>query len=111
MHTSPSHQGSLRDVDTIISDLHEAESIYNAEVIDQPPDEREGLPPRHVYSPYHLSILLILAPASILGVLARLGLVALTSFPGQSVYSLLYVQGVGCFVMGIGLKLKGPLGD
>ncbi|TFK23234.1 hypothetical protein FA15DRAFT_687942 [Coprinopsis marcescibilis] len=53
----------------------------------------------------------VLTPASILGLLARLGLQALGSFDGQSVFPLLYVQGLGCFVMGICLRLKEPLGQ
>ncbi|KAH6915364.1 CrcB-like protein-domain-containing protein [Coprinopsis sp. MPI-PUGE-AT-0042] len=94
-----------------LDQLQEAEETRHAETIDRPPNENEGIGPPKVYRPFDLPVLLILAPASILGLLARLGLQALTSFPGQSAFSLLYVQGLGCFIMGMGLRLKGPLGN
>jgi hypothetical protein len=51
-------------------------------------------------------VLLLLIPASIFGVLARLGLEALVTYDGQSISTLAYVQGLGCFVMGFGLEMK-----
>jgi CrcB protein len=53
----------------------------------------------------------LLMPASILGVLARLGLQALVTYDGQCVFPLAYVQATGCFIMGLGLGLKEPLGN
>lgn len=77
-------------------DLGEAGS---AGPIDKPPD-----------APLSFPVLALLAPAAVFGVLARLGLVALTNFDGHSVFPLAYVQAVGCLVMGFGLRLKTPLG-
>ncbi|KAF8450606.1 CrcB-like protein-domain-containing protein [Boletus edulis BED1] len=50
-------------------------------------------------------------PASILGVLARLGLQALVTYDGESIFSLAYVQATGCFIMGIALGMKAPFGN
>ncbi|KAJ7638875.1 CrcB-like protein-domain-containing protein [Roridomyces roridus] len=47
-------------------------------------------------------------PFSILGVLARLGLTALSTYSGQSIFSLAYVQATGCLIMGFCLALKEP---
>ncbi|KIJ70027.1 hypothetical protein HYDPIDRAFT_171942 [Hydnomerulius pinastri MD-312] len=49
-------------------------------------------------------------PASIFGVLARLGLQALVTYSGESIFPLAYVQATGCFIMGIGLGMKTPFG-
>ncbi|KIM46123.1 hypothetical protein M413DRAFT_441183 [Hebeloma cylindrosporum] len=75
--------------------------------IDEPPGVDGG--PR-LYEPFSFPILALLAPAAVFGVLARVGLVALMTFEGKSVFQLAYVQGVGCLIMGIGLSLKAPLG-
>lgn len=91
--------------------LQDNDNTHRAETIGRPPSSDEGIPAAKVYQPFALPVLLILAPASILGVLARLGLQALTSFSGQSVFSLLYVQSLGCFVMGMGSGFKEPLGN
>jgi hypothetical protein len=85
--------------------LEYAESIST---IDRPPQ-----PPvrsAEVYHPYSLPVLAILAPASILGTLARLGILALVNYDGQSIFPLAYVQAVGCVVMGFGLASKASLG-
>ena len=87
------------------------DSLHRAETIDRPPSADEGIPAAKVYKPFALPVLLILAPASILGVLARLGLQALTSFDGQGIFSLLYAQCLGCFIMGMGVRLKEPFGN
>ncbi|KAF8974502.1 CrcB-like protein-domain-containing protein [Flammula alnicola] len=50
-------------------------------------------------------------PASILGALARLGLVALTTYDGQSIFPLAYAQAVGCLIMGFGVRFKEPIGQ
>ncbi|KIK68076.1 hypothetical protein GYMLUDRAFT_36907 [Collybiopsis luxurians FD-317 M1] len=49
-------------------------------------------------------------PASIFGVLARVGLIALGTYEGQAIFPLAYVQGLGCFLMGYFLYLKEPMG-
>jgi fluoride exporter len=50
-------------------------------------------------------------PASVFGVLARLGLQALGSYDGRSIFPLAYPQAVGCLIMGIVLPLKDTIGD
>ncbi|KAJ7754250.1 CrcB-like protein-domain-containing protein [Mycena maculata] len=48
-------------------------------------------------------------PFSVLGVLARLGLTALATYSGDSIFPLAYVQTTGCLIMGFCLALKEPL--
>ncbi|KAE9396625.1 hypothetical protein BT96DRAFT_860770 [Gymnopus androsaceus JB14] len=114
---SPSDPENARRIHT---SLHDAGSEVSLSSVDLPPPRRRStqhsdiLPtnstsePHHAFSPH---VLFLLMPASIFGVLMRLGLVALTTYNGQSVFSLAYVQGLGCFVMGIGIALKEPLGE
>ncbi|KAJ7498859.1 CrcB-like protein-domain-containing protein [Mycena latifolia] len=47
-------------------------------------------------------------PFSVFGVLARLGLSALATYSGQSIFSLAYAQATGCLIMGFCLALKEP---
>ena len=68
--------------------------------------DRPSLQPQ----PFALSVLALLIPASILGVLARLGLLALCTYDGSSIFPLAYVQAVGCLIMGIALGLKESFG-
>jgi fluoride exporter len=57
-----------------------------------------------------LPVLALLAPASIFGVLARLGLLSLGTYDGQAIFPLAYIQAAGCLMMGLGLGLKESLG-
>jgi CrcB protein len=66
-------------------------------------------PPPQLFHPLSWEILALLMPASVFGALARLGLDALTSYDGESIFPLAYVQGVGCLVMGFCLALKVPI--
>ncbi|KAJ7757476.1 MFS general substrate transporter [Mycena metata] len=59
----------------------------------------------HPLSPHTLALLMLF---SVLGVLARLGLSALTNYSGQSVFPLAYSQAIGCLIMGFCLALKEP---
>jgi hypothetical protein len=68
-------------------------------------------PPPQLFHPMNWEIIALLMPASVFGVLARLGLDALTSYDGQSIFPLAYVQGVGCLVMGFCLALKVPISE
>lgn len=68
-------------------------------------------PPPQLFHPLSWEILALLMPASVFGVLARLGLDALTSYDGESIFPLAYVQGVGCLVMGFCLALKVPISE
>jgi hypothetical protein len=94
---------------------HESEAdstIESAERIERPPAEEEGIKPQYkIYPPLSFAVLALLAPASILGTLARLGLLAMTRYDGQSIFSLAYVQALGCLIMGFALRLKEPIGQ
>ncbi|KAK7061781.1 CrcB-like protein-domain-containing protein [Favolaschia claudopus] len=61
------------------------------------------------YHPFSIHYIALLAPFSVFGVLARLGLSALTTYAGQSIFSLAYSQAVGCLIMGFLLELKEPI--
>ena len=43
----------------------------------------------------------IIIPFSIAGVLVRIALTRLETYPGSPVFGLVYAQWVGCFIMGI----------
>jgi len=102
---------ALRHRNSVGSALARHEAIEDAQSlasIDRPPEEE--LPSSKVYHPFSIPVLALLAPASIFGVLARLGLQALVTYDGQSIFPLAYVQAVGCLIMGIGIGMKEPLG-
>ena len=82
-----------------------------AETVDRPPSHEDGIRPPKIYEPLSFPVLVLLMPASIFGVLSRLGLQALTTFDGQSIFPLAYVQAVGCLIMGMGMRVKEPLGQ
>jgi hypothetical protein len=77
---------------------------------DATPEEVVELPPQP-FHPLNWEILALLMPASAFGVLARLGLNTLTSYNGESIFPLAYVQGVGCLIMGFCLALKVPISE
>lgn len=66
-----------------------------------PPGKAES-----TYHPFSLAVIAPLMPASVFGVLARLGLQALATYDGRSVFPLAYPQALGCLIMGICLPLK-----
>lgn len=82
-----------------------------AERVDRPPATEEGLRPSKVYAPLSFPVIVLLMPAAVFGVLARLGLVALMTFEGESVFPLAYAQAMGCLIMGMGLRMKEPIGQ
>lgn len=59
--------------------------------------------------PLSLAVIAPLMPASIFGVLARLGLEGLATYDGRSIFPLAYPQALGCLIMGICLPLKDPI--
>lgn len=63
-----------------------------------------------VYHPFSPVVIALLMPASVFGVLARLGLQALGTYDGKSIFPLAYPQAVGCLIMGIALPLKDTIG-
>ncbi|KAJ4478182.1 CrcB-like protein-domain-containing protein [Lentinula aciculospora] len=109
-----SRRNSHREIRTSVHDVGSEVSIAS---VDQPPPSRQSSHHDHelhrsrAYHPFALHVLFLLMPASIFGVLARLGLVALATYNGQSIFPLAYVQGLGCFVMGFGLEMKEPMGN
>lgn len=50
--------------------------------------------------------LTLLIPGTILGLLARLGIEHLGSYPNAAIFSLAWVQGLGCLAMGAALGQK-----
>lgn len=61
----------------------------------------------HPFSPH---VIALIAPFAMLGLLARLGLEALTgNYAGKSVFNLAWVQGMGCFIMGLAVGLREPI--
>ncbi|KAH9899918.1 CrcB-like protein-domain-containing protein [Cubamyces lactineus] len=89
------------------SSVGDAESLAS---IDRPPSELEKLPPAKIYHPLSFPVLALLMPASIFGVLARLGLQAITTYDGRSIFPLAWIQGAGCLIIGFALGMKEPFG-
>lgn len=98
------------DVGFTIAHHQAVGSVESLATIDRPPSNAETLPASKIYHPLSPHVLALLMPSSIFGALARLGLQALTTYSGQSVFALAYVQATGCFIMGIALGMKVPLG-
>lgn len=92
----------------VVEDL---DGTQQAERIERPPSVEEGIRPSKVYQPLSFPVLVLLMPASVFGVLARLGIVALMTYGGDSVFPLAYVQALGCMVMGFAVRLKEPIGQ
>ncbi|KAG9088785.1 hypothetical protein FS749_001903 [Ceratobasidium sp. UAMH 11750] len=78
------------------SDLERRESVAVS-----PPPIAATAPPARTYHPLSWHVVALLAFPAVLGVLARLGVHALTTYDGDSVFALAWVQGMGCFVMGL----------
>ncbi|KAF7977431.1 hypothetical protein HWV62_3584 [Athelia sp. TMB] len=112
---SPTSSGNSTSIQRHLSDVgsalarHESVDAESLASIDRPPSESK-LPAAKIYHPFSLPVLALLMPASVFGVLARLGLQALVTYDGQSIFPLAYVQATGCFIMGIGLGIKEPFG-
>ena len=88
--------------------IDDARSLVSA---DRPPSEEENLPPAKVYHPFSPHVIALLMPASIFGALARVGLLALTTYDGREIFPLAWVQAAGCFVMGFAVGMKEPIGE
>lgn len=105
----------LRSTHTDVgSALERHEAIRDASSlasIDRPPSDEEKLPTAKIFHPLSIHVLALLMPASIFGVLARLGLQALVTYDGRSIFPLAWIQAAGCLVMGFGLGIKDPLGQ
>lgn len=83
--------------------VHDDERVLSS--IDKPPAS-PVIPPSKRYPPFSVATLALLIPFTLFGVLARLGIQALGTYDGQSIFSLAYVQAIGCLVMGFGLQSK-----
>lgn len=92
---------------------HSTATTMSPASIDRPPtvlgSPTQGSP--RVYHPFSPAVIALLMPASVFGVLARLGLQALATYDGKSIFPLAYPQAVGCLIMGIALPLKDTIGD
>lgn len=99
------------DVGSIIASHRTVVSADSLVTIDRPPNAADDLPPAKIYGPYSVHVLALLMPASILGVLARVGLQALVTYDGESIFPLAYIQATGCFIMGVALGMKAPFGN
>jgi hypothetical protein len=102
---SPFH--AISQAQNAIGDA-DANATLQAETVERLP---RGIPPLTTYGPLSFPVVVLLMPASVFGVLARLGLVALMSYDDHSVFPLAYAQAVGCLVMGFALELKEPMGQ
>ncbi|KAH8099974.1 CrcB-like protein-domain-containing protein [Cristinia sonorae] len=107
-----SHSPHDSDQPPLQRQVSNAESLAS---IDRPPSVDSithcPLPASKVYHPFSPHVLALLFPASIFGVLARLGLQALVGYDGRAIFPLAWIQGAGCLVMGIGLGMKEPFGQ
>lgn len=100
LHAISQAQNAIGDADD--------NATLQAETVERLPGGEEGIP---LYGPLSFPVVVLLMPASVFGVLARLGLVALMSYDNHSVFPLAYAQAVGCLVMGFTLELKEPMGQ
>ncbi|KAI9001060.1 CrcB-like protein-domain-containing protein [Trametes punicea] len=99
------------DVGTVLAQHSSVGDAASLASIDRPPSEEEKLPPSKIYHPLSLPVIALLMPASVFGVLARLGLQAITTYDGRSIFPLAWVQAAGCLIMGFALGMKEPFGQ
>lgn len=62
-----------------------------------------------VYHAFSIHVLSFLMSFSVFGTLARLGIRALATYDGQSIFPLAWVQAVGCVIMGFTMGLREPI--
>ncbi|KAI0677571.1 CrcB-like protein-domain-containing protein [Trametes maxima] len=112
--TSPTPSRAARrarsDVGSVLARHSSVADAVSLASIDRPPSAEEKLPPSKIYHPLSFPVLALLMPASIFGVLARLGLQAITTYDGRSIFPLAWVQAAGCLIMGFALEMKEPFG-
>ena len=110
MNSTPGLHQRRSDVGSALARHESIDDAQSLASIDRPPSDERALPSSKIYHPLSLPVVVLLMPASIFGVLARLGLQALVTYDGQSIFPLAYVQALGCFIMGLGLGMKEPFG-
>ncbi|CAE6466899.1 unnamed protein product [Rhizoctonia solani] len=76
-----------------------------------PPPVVATTAPSPSYHPLSWPVITLLALPSVLGVLVRLGIHSLTTYEGDSVFALAWVQGMGCFIMGLALGKRQAITD
>ena len=87
------------------------QSTLQANRVDAVPSIEERIPLSKIYEPLSFPVIALLMSPAVFGVLARLGLVALMTYNGESVFPLAYIQALGCLIMGFCLRFKEPLGQ
>jgi fluoride exporter len=109
--TAPNGDTGVPRVDDVIARRESIAEASSLATIDRPPSETENVPAPKIYPPLSFPVLALLAPASVFGALARVGLSALVTYDGQSIFALAYAQTIGCFIMGFAIELKEPIGN
>lgn len=109
--TPPSLIRARSNVSTELERRASMEDARSLASIDRPPSAEEKLPASKVYHPLSPHVLALLMPASIFGALARVGLLALTTYDGREIFPLAWAQAAGCLVMGFAVGLKEPIGQ
>lgn len=111
---SPIREEARQDVRPSLD--HDSSSYERGEAEQHPsppgdPTPSAGTRPSSKHShPFSQHVIALIAPFAMLGLLARLGLEALTgNYDGKSVFNLAWVQGMGCFVMGLAAGLREPI--
>jgi CrcB protein len=102
---------SVSDLTAEERGVQDEQETKQAERVDRPPADPEDIPPAKIYQPLSFPVIAFLMPGAVFGTLARLGLVALMTYDGNSVFPLAYAQAVGCLVIGITMRFKEPLGQ
>jgi hypothetical protein len=102
LEESPNPQASvgLRERSTWIS---------TPELRPEPYTVKPAKPQPVVYHPYSIHVFALLMSFSVFGTLARLGIHALATYNGQSIFPLAWVQAVGCGIMGFAVGLRDPI--
>jgi CrcB protein len=101
-HRTSAHVVQLQES----TNMADARSVASIEL---PTDAHPLASAEKTYHPLSLAVIAPLMPASVFGVLARLGLAGLATYDGRSIFPLAYPQALGCLIMGICLPLKDPI--
>ena len=65
--------------------------------------------PPTTFHPFSIHVLSLLMSSSVFGTLARLGIHALATYNGESIFPLAWVQAVGCGIMGFAFAMRDPI--
>lgn len=79
--------------------------------VTSPPPIAGAVPPSRSYHALSWNVVTFLAFPAVLGVLARLGLHSLATYNGSGVFALAWVQGIGCFIMGLAVGKREAITD